>query len=129
MIIKDTKGMYELNVDTKRNVVFEKVDGLWTAEDLERYQQDYMTKVKPAFKGNKWAKCSDLRTYRTSNISAEMNKLMSWCFQNGLACGAIIVDSAIVKMQMERSTRGAGGEPTPFANLEDADKWLKTQGF
>lgn len=129
MIIKDVNGKYEMELDTQRGILFEKIMGLWSADDIERYHQDCMAKVIPAFKDRKWAKCSDVRDYKTSSITEELNKKMAVYAQHGLMGGAIIVDSAIVKMQLSRSTKSMGMEPVPFDNIEEADKWLKSQGF
>ncbi|MGB7606062.1 MAG: hypothetical protein WBL93_11375 [Lutisporaceae bacterium] len=129
MLIKDVSGKYEMEVNTQRGVVFEKIEGFWNLEDIQRYHQDYVTKVIPALKNKKWAKCSDVRTYKTSTIADELNKNMTLYIKNGLVGGAIIVESAIVKMHLNRSTKNIGLEPEPFDNFEDADKWLKSQGF
>jgi hypothetical protein len=129
MLIKDVNGKYEMEVNAQRGILFEKIMGLWNVEDIERYHQDCMTKVIPALKSKKWAKCSDVRDYRTSSITEELNKRMSIYAQYGLVGGAIIVDSALVKMQLSRSTKDIGLEPVPFDSAEEADKWLKSQGF
>jgi hypothetical protein len=129
MLIKDVNNRYEIEINTQRGIVFEKIDGFWTIEDIQRYQQDYVSKVIPALKHRKWVKCSDVRTYKTSTITDELNNVIGLCAQNGLVGGAIIVDSAIVKMQLARSTRSLGIEPVPFDNKEEADEWFKTQGF
>jgi hypothetical protein len=129
MLIKDVNGKYEIEVNTERGVVFEKIEGLWSLEDIQRYHQDYLTKVIPALKHRKWAKCCDVRTYKASTITDELNKNMALYIQNGLTGGAIIVDSAIVKMQLARSTKSIGLEPVPFDDLKEADKWLRSQGF
>ena len=129
MIIKDVQGKYELDINSQRGVVFEVISGFWTLDDIQRYHQDYMTKVIPAMKNKKWAKCSDVRTYKASNITDELNKNMGVYAQNGLVGGAMIVESAIVKMQLSRSTKNIGLDPVPFDNLKEADEWLKSQGY
>ena len=129
MIIKDVQGKYELEINAQRGVVFEKIEGFWTLDVIQRYHQDYMTKVIPAMKNKKWAKCSDVRTYKASSITDELNKNMAVYAQHGLVGGAMIVESAIVKMQLSRSTKDIGLDPVPFDNLKEADEWLKSQGF
>ncbi len=129
MIVKDVQGKYEMDINSQRGVVFETISGFWTLEDIQRYHQDYMNKVIPAMKNKKWAKCSDVRTYKASNITDELNKNMAVYAQNGLVGGALIVDSAIVKMQLSRSTKNIGLDPVPFDNLKEADEWLKSQGY
>lgn len=129
MIVKDVQGKYEMDINSQRGVVFETISGFWTLDDIQRYHQDYMNKVIPAMKNKKWAKCSDVRTYKASNITDELNKNMAVYAQNGLVGGALIVDSAIVKMQLSRSTKNIGLDPIPFDNLKEADEWLKSQGY
>lgn len=129
MLIKDTNGKYELKVDANRGVIYEKNIDFWKEEDFVRFHNEYITKIYPLIKGKKWVKCSDLRAYKTSNIVDSLNGHLKWCKDNGFVGGAIILDSAIVKMQISRSSKSLGIEPVPFDNLEEADKWLKSQGF
>jgi hypothetical protein len=129
MIVKDVQGKYEMDINSQRGVVFESIMGLWTLDDLQRYHQDYMTKVIPAMKNKKWAKCSDVRNYKASIITEDLNKNMTVYAQNGLVGGALIVDSTIVKMQLSRSTKDIGLTPVSFDNLKEADEWLKSQGY
>lgn len=130
MLINDTKGMYELKVDKVRNIVYENFSGkILSGEDLERMHSDYVSKVKPALKSGAWTKCSDMRNYKTSNIVEEAKKHLTWCFESGMKEGAIIVESAIVKMQMKRAAKDSGVEPNIFINEQEADTWLKSVGF
>ncbi|MFZ5967571.1 MAG: hypothetical protein ACOYVK_10405 [Bacillota bacterium] len=128
MLINDVKGMYKIKVDPVRRVVYEYPEGLWRGEDFQRLQQDYETKIAPALKGKPWAKLSDLRNYKMSNIVNEINDHVSWAAKNGLSCAAIVVESTVVKMQMKRSGGGAMA-PEPFTEEAEADAWLKQQGF
>ncbi len=129
MIVKDIKGMYKIEVDKSRNIVIETPMGLWKSEDVERFHKDYEAKVMPQLAGAKqWAILSDLRNYKTSNVVAELKNHVQWKTERGLHRAAIVVDSAINKMQMKR-TGGTAMEPMPFSTLEDAKGWLKEQGF
>lgn len=129
MVIKDVKGMYELTVDTTRNIVKEKMIGFLKDEDLERYHKEYENKIVPLFKGKKWTKLSDLTQFKASSISESGNKHLAWCFKNGMEPGAIVVENAIVKMQMNRLSKGNNVSPTAFTSVDEADAWLKAQGF
>ncbi len=128
MLIKDEKGKFEITVDPVRCIAYDKNIGLWDPQDFERYHNIFVTKVVPQFKGKKWAKCSDLREYKTSNISSELKAHLSWAENNGFSCAAIVLDSTIIKMQMNRSKRDVV-EPYAFASMEEADSWLKNQGY
>lgn len=129
MTIKDVNGKYELKVDAARGIVYERYDGLLKAEDIDNMHNDYVTKVLPLLKGKSWTKCSDMKNYKTSNIVDESEKHLNWCNQNGMKPGAILVDSAIVKMQMNRAAKNNALAPTAFTDEQEADAWLKTQGF
>ncbi|RKD34670.1 hypothetical protein [Thermohalobacter berrensis] len=129
MIIKDTQGKYEVKVNTNRNIVYEKLIGLFKDEDMERYHEEFKNKIAPALKGQKWTKCTDLREYKTSSITETGKKHLEWCKKNGMVPGAIIVSSAVVKMQMNRIAREDKLAPTAFTDEKEADAWLKEQGF
>jgi hypothetical protein len=128
MIIKDVKGKYTLEVDATRRICYETPIGLWDKDDYERYHNDYVSKVAPQFTGKKWAVCTDLKNYKTSNISDAMGAHAEWAAKNGLSCGAFIVESAVVKMQMNRATTGKLTQQA-FTDLNEAKEWLKSQGY
>lgn len=129
-VIKDIKGMYELKVDSTRNIVYEEFKGkVLRGEDLMRMHQDYVNKVKPKLRPGAWAKLSDLRNYKTSMIVNEANEHLKWCLENGMKLGAVVVENMIAKMQMERIGKNSGIAPTIFIDKKEADNWLKTQGF
>lgn len=128
MEVKDSKGKYTLKLDAARSIVYETPEGFWSKEDYLRYHDDYVKKIGPHVKGKRWATCSDLRNYKTSNITDEVNVHVKWKQENGLACGVIILDSAIVKMQMKRASTNAM-EPHAVGSVEEANSWLKSQGF
>ncbi|QUH21485.1 hypothetical protein [Alkaliphilus sp. B6464] len=125
MVIKDSKGTYELKVDANRGIVYETFNGFL---DIESMHKDYVSKVASLLKGKKWAKCSDLRNYKTTTLDGGDTHL-NWCLENGMKQGAIIVESSIIKMQMNRLSKGSNTQPTAFTTLEEADAWLKSQGF
>lgn len=131
MIIKDINGMYELTVDTSKRIVYEKPNGLWTVDDYLRMHSEYVNKIFPLLKGKTWVKCSDLRDYKTSNIVSEANNHLTACVENGFIGGAIIVDSPIVKMQMNRASKDTGLKlgPVAFTDPKEAEQWIASQQF
>ena len=129
MEVKDLKGMYTIKVDTSRRVVTELIDGFFEKEDFARYHNDYVSKVLPVIGSSKpWATVSDLRNYKTSNIAEDIENHVKTKVENNLQKAAIVVGNVINKMQMKR-VGGSAMEPMPFETMEEADTWLKSQGF
>ncbi len=129
MEIKDSKGMYVFKVDTSRRVVTELIDGFFEKEDFARFHDDYVKKVLPLIGNTKpWAIISDLRTYKTSNIAGDIENHVKWKVENNLTKATIVVGNVISKMQMKRAG-GSAMDPMPFETLEEADKWLASEGF
>lgn len=129
MLIKDSQGKYTIEVDKARKIVKETPMGLWKKEDVDRFHNDYASKVMPQLGAAKsWAIISDLRDYKTSSVVEELKNHVMWKVEKGLHRAAIIVDSAITKMQMKR-TGGTAMEPMPFTSEQEASDWLKEQGF
>ncbi|MCB2289683.1 hypothetical protein LGK97_07890 [Clostridium sp. CS001] len=128
MKITDIKDMYTIEVNTNGTIVHEMQKGFWTVEDFKRFQADYISKVAPLIKGKKWAKCSDLTEYKTSSIATEIQSHIAWAADLGLTNAAIILNSAVVKMQMNR---GAGNvvNPKMFDNKVEAISWLESEGY
>lgn len=125
-IIKDEKNTYELKVDSSRGIVYEKFNDFL---DIESLHNDYVTEVHPLLKGKKWTKCSDMTKYKVSNIGNIGNKHIEWCTRNGMVQGIIIVESSIVKMQMKRASNANKVNPEICTSLQEAEQWLKKQGF
>lgn len=128
MIITDVKGMYTIEVSPTGTIVQEMQKGSWTIDDFKRFQAEYASKIAPLVKGKKWAKCSDIAEYKTSSISTELQAHIKWAVGLGLAGGAIILKSAVVKMQMNRGS-GTLISPKMFDNKADAMKFLISEGY
>lgn len=129
MLIKDIQDLYELKVDVTRRIVYEKFKGMFTKEAVSRIQNDYATKILPLFKDKKWAKYCDMRDYRLANSQDELNAFVQYCTDNGMAHAALIVESAIVKMQMNRVGRNVGVNPVAFTDENEAEAYLKECGY
>ena len=127
MEIKDPKGKYAIKVDVERRISWETNMGVWAQEDLDRFQNDYAAKVIPLFKGKDWAICSDVRQYKTSPI--EMDKHVAWKAANGAKLGVVIVESAIVKLQMNKSSSSSGLPVQAVIDEKEAGDYMKSKGF
>lgn len=128
MKVTDIKGKYTLEVSSNGTIVEEVQNGFWTTEDFKRFQADYVSKIAPLVKGKKWAKCCDVREYKTSAITSELQAHTKWAAGIGLCTGAIIVTSAIVKMNLKRGSSNTV-TPTMFDNKADAINWLVSEGY
>ncbi|MFZ5352704.1 MAG: hypothetical protein ACOZCL_08270 [Bacillota bacterium] len=126
--VKDTKGMYTISFDPARCVVFEKNTGFWHPEDVKRFHNDYVVKIGPHLDGKPWAKYSDLREYKTSSINNEINEHVSWMISKNVKSVAILVESAIVKLQMNRAINNKFSQKA-FDDEKEANEWLIAQGF
>jgi|BioPla2DNA2_1021312.scaffolds.fasta_scaffold63385_2 hypothetical protein len=127
MEIKGPRGLYTIRYDAVRKICYEVPVGLWTKEDYQIYHNDYVSKIGPLLNG-KWAKIVDLRQYKTSDITEEINKHSKWMMSTGCNTLAFIVESAIVKMQMNNA--GAGTfQQQAFTDEKEAYEWLKSKGF
>ncbi len=128
MEITDSKGKYIIKVDPVRRISWETNIGVWTPEDLERFQGEYSTHILPLFTGKEWAISSDVRQYKTTPI--DMDKHVAWKHAHGAKLGVIIVESAVVKLQINKASAGSQGFTVQAAvNEEEASDWLAAQGF
>jgi len=134
MIIKDTqKGMFQL--ESKKNVVVEVIEGLWKNEDYARYTDAYeKDMIREVKKMGKWAKLCDMREYKMSSVVDEVSKHVKWCSENGLQESVCVVPSAIVKMQMTRTAKDTDTKKELIqthyvATVEEAEAYLKQKGY
>lgn len=128
MQIKDSSGLYVIDFDVNKRISVEKNMGLWSKEDYLRYHNDYVTKIGPLLGGKPWAKLVDITEYKTSDIADVMAKHAEWMLQNNARYAAIIVSSAIAKMQVNMVVSGKF-EQKAFSTQAEAIEWLKSQGF
>lgn len=128
MKITDINGKYTIEVSPNGTIVEEMQKGFWTVDDFKRFDDDYVTKIGPLVKGKKWAKCCDVREYKTSPITTELQAHTTWAASIGLCIGAIIATSAIVKMNLNRGSANTV-TPTMFDNKADAISWLESEGY
>lgn len=128
MEITDSKNFYTLKFDKERNICYETPVGFWTKDDYLRYHDDYTGKISKALNGKPWAKQIDLRNYKVSNITDEIQMHADWMEKNKVTTIAVVVSSAIAKMQMNRAGDGKFDQQA-FTDEKEANEWLKSKGF
>lgn len=128
MLITNPNGLYTIEYDSTRKVVFEAPVGLWKKEDYAEYHDQFVNKIGPAIGKQPWAICSDLRKYKISDLGDVMAKHVEWLAENNVQYSAMVVDSAIVKMQINRAV-GSQIPQQAFLSVEEAKEWLQSKGF
>lgn len=128
MTITHPKGLYTIKVDTARKIVHEAPVGLWTKEEYQEYHQQYEQKVAPLITKEPWAILCDMTKYKMSDLGDVLAKHADWLANNNCKMTAMVVDSAIVKMQINRAVSGKIAQQA-FTSVDEADAWLKTKGF
>ena len=125
MRIQDAKGLYIIDFDATKMVAYEKISGSWTKEDYLRYHSEYVSKVGPILGGKSWVKLSDIREYKTSDIADAMEAHTTWMKKTNLKGVAVLVSSAIIKMQLNRASAGQILQKA-FDNEKEAAEWLNS---
>ncbi|WOO38955.1 hypothetical protein R2R35_10865 [Anaerocolumna sp. AGMB13020] len=123
MMITHPKGLYTINYDVEKRLVFETPVGSWTKEDYIEYHSQYEKVIGPAMGNKPWVSAADLRKYKMSDLGEVMAKHADWLAENNLVATASIVDSAIVKMQINRAISSKFPQQA-FLNEEEAMTWL-----
>lgn len=129
MLIIDKKEMYSIEVDVSRRIVYERINGYFSKEDMDRYHNDYVDNVLLLLAVNKpWAIITDLRYYRASNINEDLYMHVDWKVKHNLNKAAVVSESSFTKFQMRRVGEDTI-EPSFFNSVEEASEWLSRQGF
>lgn len=128
MKIQHPDGLYTIEFDEKRRVIFEKPVGQWKKEEYLEYHSQYVNVIEPLLAGKPFAICSDLRKYKISDLAEEMAIHADWLIKNQVKFGAVIVDSAIVKMQINRAFSSSFPQQA-FLSDDEASQWLQSKGF
>jgi hypothetical protein len=128
MTIQSATGKYVTTFDPARRVVYETPVGAWTEEDFKSYNEELSSKIISNIKSQPWSLLCDMSKYIISDLGGSLKERVDWLASVNLAYGAMVVDSAAVKMQMNRA---AGNKLNVqfFTSREEADAWLKSKGF
>ncbi len=128
MFISHPRGLYTIMVDTSRRIVYEAPVGVWTKEDYREYHNLYINVIVPTLGEGGWSLCTDLRKYRMSDVDEDVNNHIEWLREKNVQYSGMIVDSAIIKMQMDKIMKTRIPQQT-FLDEAEADMWLKSNGY
>lgn len=128
MTIQSPSGKYITTYDPVRKLVTEQHMGTWTQEDASTYNQEFISKIMSTIKMQPWGLLCDLSKYVISQLGGSLSERAEWLASVNVQYIAMVVDSAAVKMQMNRVA--VGNIPMKaFTSREEADAWLKSKGF
>jgi hypothetical protein len=128
MTIQSPSGKYTTTYDPARKVVIEQPVGAWTLEDFNAYNEEFSSKIISTIKMQPWSLLCDMSKYVISDLGNSISERVDWLASVNVQYAAMVVDSAAVKMQMNR----ASGNKIPtqaFTSREEANDWLKSKGF
>jgi len=116
--------MYEIKADTLKNRLYVMVEGTIAFNEIEAYNTT-MKKVVATLKPGLTA-LLDLR--KTSVFDQESMKQLQGTKEIAIAAGlkksAMVVESATLKMQMNRNYKDAGPQDKAFNDIGEAEQFL-----
>jgi len=118
--------MYSVRYDAGKNRLFLKIDGYLPGEEAVKFREEIeatLPQTKPGF-----TLLVDLSTSKAlpPESTVEINKARSAGVGYGIRKGALITNSALVKMQAERTMKHAekSFEELSFTTVEEAEAFL-----
>lgn len=113
--------MYKVSYDNQKNRIYVTITGSLELNEVDNYSKEFKAAVDRAKPG--FTVCVD--NTNASLNSPEVNEKLTECrdysVQKGLKNAAMVVNSAIFKMQMKRLFNELGNV---FPTMEEADKFL-----
>lgn len=128
MILIHPKGLYSINYYIDKKMVYEVPIGIWTRSDYEEYHNQFIHNIGPTISKEPWVLVTDLRKYKLSDLTDVMSDHTDWLAKNNLKYAAIVLDTPIIKMQINRAVSTKFPQQAFFGE-EEAVAWLKTKGF
>jgi hypothetical protein len=123
---------YSLEILPGRRVLSEQIRGLWRAETAHRYVADFQEAVQPLL-GEPWALLTDLSRWATSapEIVEIIGGQLAWQRDHGMRFNANVLPTATQRLQFNRMLVEGGVQDvcSVFATMEEAEGWLRENGF
>lgn len=116
--------MYEVKTNALKNRLHISVEGAMKKNEVEVYKSTVKKNVEMLKSG--FTVLIDLR--KTSVVDQEtlrqMQETKKIAVAAGLSRSAVVVESAILKMQINRSFKDVGPQDKAFTELDEAEKFL-----
>lgn len=132
MYMRDKLGSFELIVDRERRVVHEKLSGLFTFDDSDRLEKEYMHNIIPFLGQGDWVKLCDMTEYipNTSVGIKEIKIYLNRMIPFGFVGCAIISENPIIRTHLFSSVEDMDAiNLAYFESEEDANQYLRQLGF
>jgi hypothetical protein len=115
--------MYKITYENAKNRVYVMVEGSLTINEIPQYNADFKAAVDKAKTG--FTVCVDNTNagVNTPEVNEKLVISRDYAMSKGLRNSAMIVNSAVFKMQMKRVFKELGNV---FENIAEADKFLDT---
>ncbi|MDF2521399.1 MAG: hypothetical protein K0R84_2027 [Clostridia bacterium] len=132
MYMRDKLGSFEMIVDKERRVVHEKLAGLFTCDDSNRLDKEYVNYIVPYLGKGEWAKLCDMTEYmvNTSVSFEDISRNLKNMVPHGFAVCAIITSNVVVKDYISMAAKDVDAITFAYFTCEqDADEYLRRLGY
>jgi hypothetical protein len=124
---------YTLEPDTERNIMREKIYGIWNAATAREYSEEYIKTAGPLIKKGNWSKIIDLNNWKSSypEVIEIIGEHLRWCRDNGMVHSINIIDNPVTTNQLKKMFRvgGTAGISRIFRDHKQGEKFLIENGF
>jgi len=124
---------YTLEADTERNIMREKIYGIWNAAVAREYSEEYKKLAEPLIEKGNWSKLIDLNNWKSSypEVVEIIGDHLRWCRENGMVHSANIIENPVTISQLKKMFRsgGTGKISRIFRNQKDGEVFLTENGF
>lgn len=115
--------MYKIVYNAARNRIYVTIEGSLKMEEMDQYAKEFYSAVDKAKPGHTVCVDNTNAGVNTPEVSAKLEETRVYSASKGLKNAAMVVSSAIFKMQMKRLFKDLGNV---FDSIEAADKFLDT---
>ena len=121
---------FEIEIDQANHIIINKISGYTSLEEYKAWEQEFLALWHKHFQDRKIKILSDHRGYRTSKPEIIEHAIhLRERTKGRVIAGALVVDTAIEKLQLQRMARESEmeGREKIFTNFDEALQWLKDQ--
>ena len=121
------------NIKLSGNVLCATLSGTWNSQTADMFAQDFMTQVSPLL-GKPWGHLVLLDEWDLGvpEIIPVVERLVTWCIENGLAKAAHVYSPSMIKQyHLNEMVVEEFGEfqRNSFGRQSEAEAWLAASGF
>lgn len=117
--------MYKVSYDTSKNRIYGELEGFLALDEAKKYNSELMALIGKARPG--FTAIFDIANLKVlpQEVTDEISSGKKYAVEKGLKKSALIMNSAILKMQVNRVLKNIGeSEEGYFDSLSDAEEFL-----